>query len=213
MINKVQAKTDVFSPLIRLLLLFALFGSLTACGFHLRGLDSSGQVRPLPFSTLKLETLGQVDGRLLQQLKHQLKARSVRLVLSETQAEVVLKLSATAFKRIVTAENAQNQVTAELLKLQQPYTLVSVETGKVLVQGVALSYQDRSIDPQALLAAERELASQQQIMRFEVVQQIMQRLNAMPALFKKSSYEKSSQSFKSDLKSPAPLNEMRRLAV
>ena len=154
-----------------------------------------------------------MDGRLLQQLKHQLKARSVRLVLSETQAEVVLKLSATAFKRIVTAENAQNQVTAELLKLQQPYTLVSVETGKVLVQGVALSYQDRSIDPQALLAAERELASQQQIMRFEVVQQIMQRLNAMPALFKKSSYEKSSQSFKSDLKSPAPLNEMRRLAV
>lgn len=162
---------------IAALLLVWLFLTLTACGFHLRGLDANGQIRPLAFSSVKIEPLGTVDGRLLQQLKQQLQAQGVRLVPSETQAQVRLKLSATQFQRIITAKNGQGQVTAELLKLRQPFTLVAVVSGKVVEQGVAMSYRDRSIDPNALLAAERELASQQNLMRQEVVQQIMQRLS------------------------------------
>ncbi len=164
------------------LLLVWLFLTLTACGFHLRGLDANGQIRTLAFSSVKIESLGTVDGRLLQQLKQQLQAQGVRLVPSETQAQVLLKLSATQFQRITTAKNGQGQVTAELLKLQQPFTLMAVVSGKVVEQGVAVSYRDRSIDPNALLAAEREQASQQNLMRQEVVQQIMQRLSEVAPL-------------------------------
>ena len=151
-------------------IVIGLFLTLAACGFHLRGLDQNGQIRPLAFSTLKIEATEAVDGRLLQQIKQQ-------LVASEAQAQAVLKLSATQFQRITTAKDGDGDVTAELLKLQQPFALIAVASGKAVVQGAAVSYRDRSIDPDALLAAERELASQKTLMRQEVVQQILQRLS------------------------------------
>ncbi|GEM_PF-1807732 len=153
--------------------------SLSACGFHLRGYTESGEVKPLPFSTLKVDALGSVDSRLLQMLKQQLTAQGVRLVESEADAQAVLRLTATQFQRIATAKNGQGQVTSELLKMQQAFTLVDEQSGKVLLQGVAMSYRDRNINPQALLAAERELASLKTLMRQEVVQQLMGRLGEL----------------------------------
>ncbi|GAB6034001.1 LPS-assembly lipoprotein LptE [Galenea microaerophila] len=158
-------------------IVIGLFLTLAACGFHLRGLDQNGQIRPLAFSTLKIEATEAVDGRLLQQFKQRLVAQGVQLVASEAQAQAVLKLSATQFQRITTAKDGNGDVTAELLKLQQPFALIAVASGKTVVQGAAVSYRDRSIDPNALLAAERELASQKTLMRQEVVQQILQRLS------------------------------------
>jgi outer membrane lipopolysaccharide assembly protein LptE/RlpB len=150
--------------------------ALSACGFHLRGMDAQGQLKPLPFQQLALQSAPQTDPLVAQTLRQRLQAQGVQWT---DGALFKLVLAPTRFQRSTTASDGNGQTTAELLKMVQPFQLKRTDTDEVVLSGQAVSFRDRTVNPAALLASERDLAAQKRLMAAEVANDIQQRLTEL----------------------------------
>lgn len=158
----------------QLLLLVLLASLLTGCGFHLRGLDSVGQVQ---FKRLQLNNLPAASREVQKALRNQLKLSGVQLVDSIADAEVQITLQASQFKASRTAFSDQGDATAEMLKMSQAFSAMQVSTEQTIVSASVQTYRDRQIETSALLAADSELKSIKQDMATVLARQILDRVN------------------------------------
>lgn len=155
-------------------LLIMMTAGLTGCGFHLRGLDSVGDMQ---FKTVKLQTLPGVHPEVQQAMRSQLAQSGVQLVDSLAAAELQIVLQPTVYKASRTAYSGLGDTTAEFLRMEQGFAATLVATEQSVVTGSVQTYRDRQIDTGALLAANRELASIQREMAEDLARKIMDRIN------------------------------------
>lgn len=164
------------NPKVVFLLFLTLFTTLfiTGCGFHLRGMDSLGQ---LQFKTVFVQNESQARLEVQQALRKQLDLSGVQRVDSAQQAEVVIRLQPTHYQVSRTAFSGQGDATAELLKMSQSFTAIWGLTGNILVTGAVETYRDRQIETAALLASEQEVIGMRQSMAEALARQMMDRIN------------------------------------
>jgi len=147
---------------------------LSGCGFQLRGYDTVGQVH---FKTALLQNEAGVRSEVKLAIRKQLELSGVKIVSSESEAEVLIRLRPTAYQVSRTAYSGLGDATAELLRMSQPFTAVWGLTGNVVVTGSVETYRDRQIETDALLAAEQELKDMRQSMAENLARQMMDRIN------------------------------------
>ena len=167
---------------MQLLLSTLLISFLTGCGFHLRGLDSMGQMQ---FTTVQLQNVSGVSIEIQKALRRQLRSAGVKLVDSMDQAEVQISFKPTEFKTSRTAYSGQGDTTAELLKMSQFFSANLMATDQLIIADSVSTYRDRQIETTALLASNNELQSIKQEMANILARQLVDRINR--ALLKQTS--------------------------
>ena len=164
-----------FMPMVLIMsLLIVMMAGLSGCGFHLRGLNTVGEMQ---FKTVKLQTLPGVRPEVQQAMRSQLAQSGVQLVDSLAAAELQIILQPTVYKANRTAYSGLGDTTAEFLRMEQSFSAVVVATEETLVTSSVQTYRDRQIDTAALLAANRELGSIHREMAEDLVINIMERIN------------------------------------
>jgi len=157
-----------------LLIATLLISLLSGCGFHLRGLNSVGESQ---FKTVQLNNLMAASSEIQKALRSQLKSSGIVLVDSISEAEVQITLQATLFKASRTAYSGQGDATAEMLKMTQSFSAISVSSEQPITAGSVETYRDRQIETNAMLAADNELNSIKQEMAELLARQLMDRIN------------------------------------
>lgn len=140
---------------------------LSSCGWHLRG---SGSTTVLTFKVAQVEDKG-ADAALAQQVVQALSAAGVKL---DEAAAVRIVLAPTQWRISRTGYTLTGDVVAELLSLEQPFTVFY--KGKPVLEDETVVYRDHQIDTRALAAAESEKRSLQVQMRQEAAMQIVRQL-------------------------------------
>ena len=159
---------------LMMLIMAVMLTSLSGCGFHLRGLDSVGDMQ---FKTVKLQVLPGVRPEVQQAMRSQLAQSGVQLVDSLAAAELQIILQPTVYKVNRTAYSGLGDTTAEFLRMEQSFSAITVATDEPVVASRVQTYRDRQIDTGALLAANRELGSIHREMAEDLVMKIMDRIN------------------------------------
>jgi LPS-assembly lipoprotein len=155
-------------------LLSVTMAGLSGCGFHLRGLESMGDIQ---FKTVKLQTTSGLRPEMLQAIRSQLTQSGVKLVDSLAAAELEIVLRPTVYKASRTAYSDSGDTTAEFLRMEQSFAATWVDTEESVVTGNVQTYRDRQIDTRFMLAANRELRSIHREMAENLARKIMRRIN------------------------------------
>ncbi|MDG4811715.1 LPS assembly lipoprotein LptE [Hydrogenovibrio sp. 3SP14C1] len=159
---------------IRVFAILGLVLTLTACGFHLKGV---GKNAVATFKSIELVNTDGVRADVLRSLEQQLKASNVKIVNNMAEAEIVLSFQPTGYTVSRTSISGQGDASSELIKMMQPIRVEEVATEKELLKTVVQVYRDRRIDNAAALASNRELRSIQQQMANDIAVQIIDRIN------------------------------------
>jgi LPS-assembly lipoprotein len=152
--------------------LMMLFTQLAGCGFHLRGLDSTGA---LTFKSAQLEMGSGVKAEFEKALVRQLSSSGVTL-LQDQSAEVQIQLPATQYESTRTSSSGLGDATSELLKMTQPFTAVDLLSGKTIASDSSSVYRDRQINTASVLSSDSELRSIQQAMSEELARKVIDRI-------------------------------------
>ncbi len=155
----------------RSMLLSTATAALTGCGFELR------RPPPLAFSSIALTGFAP-RSPMAMELKEAL-LRSVRVLDSPAQAEVVLHATTDARERSVVAQTSAAQVRELQLRVKFNFK-ANTPTGRELLPASALLLaRDMSFNESAALAKEHEQAELYREMQSDVVLQVMRRLAAI----------------------------------
>jgi len=153
-------------------LLFLLVTQLSACGFHLRGMDSAGA---LTFKSAQIQVGKGVMPGIESALQRQLKYSGVTLLDNQT-AEVQIQLLATNYSASRTTTSGLGDTTSELLKMTQSFKVVDLVTGQNIVSDSSSVYRDRQINTAAVLSSDSELRSIKKNMTEDLARQILDRV-------------------------------------
>lgn len=156
------------------LLLSVVVVSVSACGFHLKGMGPNAKAS---FQSIYLAQTTGVRADVLKIFKDLLKASDVQLLNSEQAAELSVSLSPTIYEVSRTSMSGQGDTTSELLKMSQTVSVQQVESGSLLMTATVNSYRDRRIETAAALGSSRELQDIQQQMAFDIANQLIDRIN------------------------------------
>ncbi|WP_029408157.1 LPS assembly lipoprotein LptE [Thiomicrorhabdus sp. Milos-T2] len=144
---------------------------LSGCGFHLRGLESTGA---LPFKSVQIQASNNVRDDLVTALKRQLKNSQVA-VLEDQTAEVQIQLNPTGYKATTTSTSS-GDTTSQLLKMSQSFQVIDLQSGEKMLSATSEVYRDRTIIINAVLASDSELRSIQKSMSSELARQVLNRI-------------------------------------
>lgn len=158
-----------------------LAGALPGCGFKLRGAPK------FAFESLRLR--GNEGTPVAQELRQTLMGNGVRVFASDLPAspegetgQVVLTVLTDQRERSVVGQTASGQVRELQLRTRFRFKLANA-AGKLLLEDVELLLErDISFTETAVLAKEAEEATIYRDMQGDIVQQVMRRLSAVPAL-------------------------------
>ena len=156
----------------RRLLLAAMLGALSACGFELR--------RPpeLPFSRLALQGF-KPGSPLEQELRRQLAASAgTRVVDGLQQADAVLEVHRDLREKVVVASTAAGQVRELQLRVRLVFSLRSPGGKELLHRTELLLKRDMNYTERDALAKEQEEELLYRAMQADIVSQVMRRLAA-----------------------------------
>ncbi len=161
-------RRHLFSPLAGLVTL-ALVGSVTGCGFRLRG-----------SYTFRFRTLALVgSGPVAQELRPALEGAGVR-VLDERQprdrADVILDLQGEQRQRVIVGRSAAGQVRELQLRIALRMRLFTPDGVDLIPETDLLQQRDVSYNESQALAKESEEALLYRDMQSDLVQQLMRRL-------------------------------------
>ncbi|MGQ5522619.1 LPS-assembly lipoprotein LptE [Chitinimonas sp. PSY-7] len=154
------------------LLLLGLVCFLSACGFHLRGLDES---RPLPFATLYVQAPVTGVGEVLQR---QLSLRPDLQLVPATSAEAVLTVMDESIQKQILTVNTSGRVVEYQLVYRANFKLE--QGGSEWIKPTELILRrDYSFDESNLLGKAAEEKALLRDMHIDAVQQIIRRLAAL----------------------------------
>ena len=156
-----------------LFLAFFTLLNLSACGFHLKGMDEKSAV---DFKTIQLTKTEGVRADIMLALKQLLKSYKIEEVSTEGKAEVVVAFQPTQYTASRTGLTAQGDTASELLKMAQPIQAKDVQADKQIVEATVQSFRDRRINNSAALASNRELQNIQRQMAQDIAGQILDRI-------------------------------------
>ncbi len=151
-----------------------LVASVTACGFHLKGMGPNAKAS---FQSVYLAQTTGVRAEVLKTFKQLLKASDVKVVDSVSSAELSVSLNPTVYEVSRTSMSGQGDTTSELLKMSQTVSVKRVATESLLMTATVNSYRDRRIETAAALGSSRELQDIQQQMAFDIANQLIDRIN------------------------------------
>ena len=157
----------------RRLLLAAMLGALSACGFELR--------RPpqLPFSRLALRGF-KPGSPLEQELRRQLSSSvNTRMVDELGQADAVLEVHRDQREKVVVASTAAGQVRELQLRVRFRFRLRTPADHVLIPSTELLLSRDMSYNESAALAKEQEEALLFRAMDSDIVAQVLRRLAAV----------------------------------
>lgn len=157
-----------------LMMALSLSLSLSACGFHLKGM---GEAATATYQSIKVTQGPGVRSDITQALTRQLQSMGVKVVDNLGDAEVALNLQATQLNTSITARDVNGDVSGELLKMVQPFNAQEVATEKEVIDAKATAFRDRSVNAAQAQASNRELQSIERQMATEIAMQVIDRLN------------------------------------
>jgi LPS-assembly lipoprotein len=152
-----------------------LMGSMSACGFHLRGQQS------FAFKTVFVSIS---DASLLgNELKRNIAAGTDTRVLKDAKdAQAVLDVYEDTRQKVVTASSATGQVREFQLRLRLGFRLRTLQ-GKELIPDTTLELKrDVAFNESQVLAKEAEEALLYRSMQSDMVEQVMRRLASVKSL-------------------------------
>lgn len=161
---------------------------LSGCGFHLKGQAGQSEQRHALSQAfwlkhpLVLQDFPVQQTAFASELRQQLDFAQIPYSRQGSEAKIgennlVLQLSSPGIRVKQTAQSALGSTTAEFLRWQQTYQLLSSQ-GKLLSSGQIQSTRDRQLNPSALLAAEAERSEILRSMAEDLARQMVQRLQA-----------------------------------
>lgn len=159
---------------IRCLLVSALFCTVTACGFHLRGQIAV----PESISVLAVQTN---DRELYQSLVEALDFSGVTVVDSSADAKALLDLHRVEFERRVQTINDRGKVTGYNLIYRVFFKVISAG-GENLRQSAVVARRDFNFNPDQVLQKEIEENALREDMVKELTQSILRQLSTIAAL-------------------------------
>lgn len=145
---------------------------LSACGFHLRGMESTGA---LTFKSAQIEVTEGVMSDIEGALERQLTYAGVTLLDNQT-ADIQINLLATSYSASRTTTSGLGDTTSELLKMTQSFKVVDLVTGQNIVADSSSVYRDRQINTEAVLSSDSELRSIKKTMTEDLARQILDRI-------------------------------------
>jgi LPS-assembly lipoprotein len=156
----------------------AAAAQLSACGFELRKAPN------FPFKTLFSPL---PEGSLLGvELKRSLESNGTVRVITDSrqidQAEVILDVINERRERVVVSRNAAGLVREFQLRVRFRFKLRTPQGKELIPDSEILQQRDISFSESAVLAKESEEALLYREMQSDIVQQIMRRLAAVPAI-------------------------------
>ena len=154
-----------YTMTMRLLLIFVLFISLSACGFHLRG------QLPIPDS-VKVITVTSTENDLQRHMVDALSSSGATVVNSTADALAVLDLEKVDYERSVRTIDDRGKVNGYPLQYPVKFRLVTAE-GEVLRDSRVFARRDFNFDPDLVLQAEIEEEALRQDMLTDLSQQIL----------------------------------------
>ncbi|BCN94021.1 hypothetical protein THMIRHAM_18060 [Thiomicrorhabdus immobilis] len=152
-------------------LLAVMLLQLSGCGFHLRGLGSTGA---LPFKSAQIQADSNVREELVLALKRQLNSVQVEVLDNQT-AEVQILLMPTQYQASRTSTRL-GDATSQLLKMTQSFQVINLTSGEKIISGSSEVYRDRQINTAVALASDNELRTIQKSMSEELARQILDRV-------------------------------------
>lgn len=160
--------------IIRFLTLIALAGSISACGFHLRG-----QI-PVPES-LSVIAVQSKDRDLYQSLVEALSTSGATVVRTSSDAKALLDLHKVDFERQVLTIDDRGKVTGYRLVYRVRFRVTSAE-GEKLRESNAVARRDFNFDPDLVLQKEIEENALREDMVLELTQTILRQLSTIAAI-------------------------------
>ena len=151
--------------------MMAVFGLLTACGFHLRGEYN------VPFASVFLSTAG--ASQVAVTLRRELTNSPTRLMPSATGAEAQLNISEEKRERFILSLSGAGRVREYQLKLRVRYQLVDnkgavpIPTSEIQLQRI-MTYDDSQV-----IAKQQEEAMLYKDMEQDAANQILRRMTAI----------------------------------
>lgn len=160
--------------LYNLVAILVLSISLSACGFHLRGLETNIQA---DYKSVRLLNVSVVNKDVQRELLRQFASLEVKVVDNIADAELELDFKKTQFNTSITGRTGQGDVESELLKMSQSFSLFRVASEQKLAEDTVSSFRDRRVNANALQASSRELRTIKQQMAADIAQKVVTRIN------------------------------------
>lgn len=161
----------MFKKLAILSGLALLMLQLSGCGFHLRGLESTGA---LPLKSVQIQAQNNVRQDLVAALKRQLNYAKVTVLENQT-AEVQIQLNPTNYKATSTSTRL-GDTASQMLKMSQTFQVIDLQSGEKMLSATSEVYRDRQINTAAALASDNELRSIQKSMSEDLARQVLTRI-------------------------------------
>ena len=160
-----------WSSPFRSITILALFGLLTACGFHLRGEFN------VPFASVFVSTTGASE--VAVKLRRALTNSPTRLMPSPKDAEAQLNISEEKRERLILSLSGAGRVREYQLKLRVRYQLVDnrgsvpIPTSEIMLQRI-MTYDDSRV-----IAKQQEETMLFKDMEQDAASQILRRMTAI----------------------------------
>jgi LPS-assembly lipoprotein len=168
-------KRRLFTQSALLVMAAASVGSLSACGFKLRG-SFSYAFKTLFSGFVDSSTLGNEFKRVLAA------DGAVAIVKEADKAQVVLDVISEAREKVVVGVTAAGQVREFQLRIRLKFKLRTPAGKDILPETELLVQRDVSFNETAVLAKENEEGLLYRDMQTDMVQQLLRRLSALKEL-------------------------------
>lgn len=152
-------------------LVLALLVQLSGCGFHLRG---TGEVGAIPFSSVQLKLEPGINQDFYRSFKRQLAASGIQII--DSGAELQISLGKTEYKTSTTSRSGLGDVSSQLIKMSQKFSVKNIKSDQPLTSGVATAMRDRQVNTSAMTASDTELRTIKKMMTEELARQVIQRI-------------------------------------
>lgn len=159
----------------RTALILAAAVTLSACGFHLRGMNGEAA---LPFKTIYVG-LGDTSP-LGAELKRYIRASGdTTVVSSQKEAEAILDVLAETREKAILSLNTQGRVREYTLYYKLRFRVRDAKNNELIPPSDIILKRDISFNESAVMAKENEEALLYRDMQSDLVQQLLRRLQAI----------------------------------
>ena len=160
---------------LRILVALIFIGTLTACGFHLRG-DVSLPYKSIYFGLPANSVLG-------AKLKLNIKSsKGTEIADTEKEAEAIFRQVQEKREKIILSVNNLGRVREYQLRLTYVFRLVDIKGRDLAPLNEIVMVRDVSFNDSAVLAKEQEELMLWEDMQTDLVQQVLRRLQAKPKM-------------------------------
>jgi len=159
------------SDRLRSLALLAVFGLLTACGFHLRGEYN------VPFASVFVSTTGASQVAVV--LRHAITNSPTKLMLTAKDAEAQLNISDEKRERIILSLSGAGRVREYQLKLRVRYQLVDSKGGVPIPTSEIQLQRIMTYDDSQVIAKQQEEALLYKDLEQDAAFQILRRMSSI----------------------------------